>query len=238
MKDRMKWGIGGLVAGLAIALSVPSGAQTVSPAPGPSDRTVSVTGQATIRSAPDEAVVTLGVHTQAATAEEAMQQNAAKMTAVMKALLDQGLKQSDLATASISLYPNYSDSGLTIVGYSAENQVSATVHSMDKIGRIIDEAVSAGANLSSGISFQLSDQNQGVEQALAAAVADARAKAEALAGAGDASLGRVLQITETSSPAPPPIYYDKMAMGAAVSTPVSPPTLETQVSVSVVWELI
>jgi len=75
--------------------------------------------------------------------------------------------------------------------------------------------------------------------ALAAAVADARSKAEALATAGGAQLGQVMTIQETSASSPPPIFYDRgmAASSAAVPTPVSPPTLESQVSVTVVWTL-
>jgi uncharacterized protein YggE len=198
---------------------------------------VTVSGTATIRSAPDEAVVSLGVQTQAPTAQEALQQNANKMSDVMKALLGAGLGQSDIATSSLDLYPNYDSNGTVVVSYSAQNQVNVTIHDMNKVGAIIDTAVGAGANLSSGITFQLSDQNQGVEKALQAAVENARGKAETLAAAGGASLGSVVSITETGAPTPPPIYYEK-AMAAQATTPVSPPTLETQVSVTVVWSLV
>jgi uncharacterized protein YggE len=237
MKGNVKWGATGLILGLAAALSIPSFAQTTPPASsGTGDRAVTVTGTATIKSAPDEAVVTLGVHTQAATAEAAMQQNASKMSEVVKALLDAGIKQSDIATAGISLYPNYSNDGLAIVGYAAENQVNATIRDMNKVGQTIDRAVAAGANLSNGITFQVSDQNEGLDEALQAAVEDARHKAEVLAAAGDARLGQMLQVTESGAPTPPPLYRDVMAAEAA-STPVSPPTIETQVSVTVVWAL-
>ncbi len=242
MKGNVKWGTAGLILGLALALSVPSFAQSPTP-PTPdtsagTDRTVTVSGTATIRSMPDEAVVTLGVHTQAPTAEEAMRQNAAQMSDVIASLLDEGLKQNDIATAWINLWPSYSDSGLTIVGYTAENQVNATIRDMGKVGRIIDRAVEAGANLTNGISFQISDESQGRDQALQAAVEDARHKAEVLATAGGATLGQVVTISELTAPSPPPIYYDRAVEAAgAATTPVSPPTIETQVSVTVVWAL-
>jgi hypothetical protein len=196
-----------------------------------------VTGSATIRSSPDEAVVTLGVQTQAPTAQGALQQNASRMNDVVKALLGDGVKPGDLATAWVNLYPNYDSSGTAIVSYSAQNQINVTVRDLSKIGTVIDDAVGAGANLSSGIQFQLSDQNQGVERALAEAVANARAKAEALAAAGDATLGSVVTIAENTSGQYPPIPFAADAGRAEASTPISPPTLETQVTVTVVWSL-
>lgn len=237
MKDRRTtWGIAGLVLGLAVALSLPSIAQTEPPTPGTAERTVTVHGSAIVRSAPDEAVLTLGVQTQAATAEDAMAQNAERMNQVVRALLDQGLREEDLATSSLSLYPRYADSGLTVVGFTAENQVTATVRDLGRVGRLIDRAVEAGANLTSGISFRLSGENEAADRALGDAVADARGKAELLASAAEASLGQVVSISEAGAPTPAPFSYD-VAVAAEARTPVLPPELETQVSVTVTWAL-
>src|SRR5581483_7481764 len=134
--------------------AIPSLAQTSPPpTPSTSGRTVTVSGTATIRSAPDEAVVSLGVRTQAPTAQQALQENASKMTDVMKALLGAGLKQSDIATTNVSLYPNYNSDGTAVISFVAENDIQATVHDMSKVGQIIDLAVASGANVTSGISF-------------------------------------------------------------------------------------
>ncbi len=234
MKAKATWGAAGLILGLIAALTIPSLAQT-SPSPTPPGRTVTVQGSATIRSAPDEAVVTLGVQARADTAQQALQQNAAAMNAVMRAILADGVKQSDIATAYVNVYPNYGNNGNDIVSYTAENQVNVTVHDLAKVGPVIDDAVAAGANLTSGIQFQLSDRNQGESQALTDAVANARSKAEALAAAADASLGPVVTIAEGSTPTYPPVPFAQAA--GANGTPISPPTLETQVSVTVVWSL-
>lgn len=239
MNRRTTWGIAGLVLGLAAALTLPTFAQTDPPTPEPdtSRRSVTVSGTATVRSAPDEAVVTLGVQTQATTAEEAMAQNAERMDQVIRALLDQGLREEDLATSYLSLYPRYADSGLTVVGFTAENQVTAVVRDLGRVGRLIDRAVQAGANLTSGISFRLSGENEAADRALADAVADARGKAELLASAAGASLGQVVSISEAGVPTPPPVYYE-VAAAAEARTPVLPPELETQVSVTVTWVLV
>lgn len=240
MKAKVSWGAAGLLFGLVAALTLPSLAQSSTPSAGAggSSRTVTVTGSASIRSVPDEAVVALGVQTQAPTAQGAMQQNASRMNDVMKAILGDGVKPADIATAWVNLYPNYDSGGTAIVSYAAQNQVNVTVRDLSNVGSIIDDAVGAGANLSSGIQFQLSDQNQGVERALGDAVANARAKAEALASAGDASLGSVVTITEGTTPQYPPIPFAADAGRAEASTPISPPTLETQVTVTVVWSLV
>jgi uncharacterized protein YggE len=105
MKPNVKWGVAGLVLGLAVALTLPTVAQQSTPEAGSADRTVSTSGVAIIRSAPDEALVTLGVSSEAATAEQAMDANAEAMNEVIEALQDAGLDRDDLATASLNLYP-------------------------------------------------------------------------------------------------------------------------------------
>jgi uncharacterized protein YggE len=240
MKAKATWGAAGVVLGLAAALTLPSFAQTTSPPPTPTgsdDRTVTVTGMATIRSSPDEAVVTLGVQTQSQSAQDALQENASKMGHVLDAILGDGIKPTDLATVGVNLYPNYDSNGTNVVSYTAQNQVNATVHDLDKVGQVIDHAVAAGANLASGISFQLSDQNQGVDQALADAVANAKSKAEAIAAATDATLGPIVQVTEGGGYVPPVPYFAAAADSAGATTPVQPPTFETQVTVTAVWSL-
>ena len=238
---RIGYMVAGVALGAMVALQVPSLAQDTGSSDNTStQRTVTVTGTATIKAAPDEAVISLGVQTQAATAQGALNQNAERMMAVLQALVGQGIGKDDVATSYVSLYPTYGNTGMEITGYQAANTIDVTVRDMEKVGPVIDASVDAGANLSNGISFRLSDENHGVNEALQAAVAEARSKAETLAVAGDAQLGQVVTIVEMSSPSSiPPIYYERTAgaADAAVSTPIQPPTLETQVSVSVTWEL-
>lgn len=231
--------VAGFLVGGLIALQVPSAAQQPSDAAGTTDRTITVTGSATINAKPDEAVVSLGVHTQATKAQDAMDQNAAKMTQVIDALKAMGIGDADLATTNVSLNPMWSNDGNSIVGYQAENSIEVTVHDMGQVGKVIDAAVGAGANLAGGIVFRLSDQNHGVNDALAKAVENAKTKADAMATAAGATVGQVVTIAEASTPGPQP-YYDRMGFAAAeaVSTPVNPPTIETEVQVTVTWQLV
>ena len=207
----------GVVLGTIVALTLPSFAQDTG-STGTADRTVTVNGTATIKSKPDEAIVGLGVQTQANTAQGALSENAIKMTALIASLMDKGIAKDDIATSYVSIYPTYGNSGVAITGYQADNQVNVTLHDISTVGEVIDDAVKAGANLSNGITFQLSDENQGVNQALGDAVANARSKAETLAGAGGAQLGEVVSIQESTYGSTPPIYYGRDAsMGGAVA---------------------
>jgi uncharacterized protein YggE len=227
--------VAGFLAGAVIALQVPSAAQ---PSGSPTDttqRTITVSGTASIHAQPDEAVVSLGVQTQASTAQAAMQQNATKMSAVFGAMRNLGIGGADLATTNVSLDPVYSNDGSTVIGFQAMNQIEVTIHDMGAVGKVIDAAVAAGANLAGGITFQLSDQNQGVNDALAKAVQNARSKADAMAAAADATVGQVVTIDEGHAPTPMGYAVPQAAEG--VATPVNPPTIQTQVQVTVTWAL-
>jgi uncharacterized protein YggE len=239
MKSHLKWTVVGVILGVAAAMTLPSIAQEPSPSPeAASDRTVTTTGVAIVRTAPDEALVTLGVHTDAETADEAMDQNAAHISDVIRALLDAGLEEEQLATANLSLWPRWTGDGQVVVGFTAENQVTVTVRDLERVGTVIDVAVDAGANLTSGITFRMSAANVATDRALTEAVADARRKAELLASAGGADLGAVVTIAELSSSATPPVVYAEAEAADGGATRVLPPTLESQVSVSVTWSLV
>jgi uncharacterized protein YggE len=237
MSTRFRWGILGLAFGAMLALSLPSLGQSPLPAAGTQGRTVTVTGMSIVRSQPDLAVVSIGVQTQAPTANDALRSNAAKMAKAIDAIVGSGVARNDIATSFVNLYPNYDSSGQAVLSYTAMNQVDVTVRGLSKLGPVIDKAVAAGANLSSGVTFKMSDQNPGRGAALTAAIEDARSQAETLATAAGAHLGQVVSIEQISSSLPPPIFDSGREAGVASPTPILPPTMESQVSVMVVWAL-
>lgn len=231
-------GLAGIALGVVAALSLPSAAQSTGD--GPTERTISASGSARLNADPDEALVRFGVRTQATTAQDAMDQNSAKMARVIAALREFGLGDPDLATSTLNLSPHYEDRGRTLVGYDASNDVQATIHDLASVGRVIDAAVQAGADVAGGIQFRLSNENQGVDEALAAAVENAKSKADAMASAAGASVGQVVTITEQGGRA----YGDQrfgyaadFEAAALQSIPIEAPTIDTQVTVSVTWTL-
>src|SRR5438270_13106492 len=84
--------------------------------------TVTTTGHGVVTAVPDEATVTAGVHTQAASASDALEQNAKLMNAVVAAL--KNADGGDLQTQQVSLYPQQNGQGQA-TAYTADNTVSA-----------------------------------------------------------------------------------------------------------------
>ena len=193
--------------------------------------TVTTNGHGVITLVPDEATITAGVHTQAASAADALAQNAKLMNQVVAALKAAG--GGDLQTQQVSLYPQTGDNG-QVTAYAADNSISAKT-AIAKAGGLVDAAVSAGANTVSGPSLDVSDRDARYREALGKAVEDARAKAEALGKAGGFGVGQVSSVTEQTANAPVPVFAATAAKDAA--TPVEPGTQDVTADVVVTFRI-
>ncbi len=230
--------IGAVVALLVAAVAVgavvrPDSAQSTAEPPNDG---VTVSGTGTARAAPDQATFSFGVQTEGASAKAALDANSAKMALVIAALKRAGVAEKDLQTQDVSVMPRQSETG-QISGYYASNSVQALVRKLAGAGAVVDAAVGAGANQSSGPSFDQSGRDAVYRSALRAAVADARTKAEALAAESNASLGRVTRIVEGFATEPVPMYDRAVAQSAKPETPVEPGTQEVQATVTVTFDL-
>ena len=192
---------------------------------------VTTLGHGVVTLVPDQATVTAGVHTQAATAADALTQNSTLMNAVVAALRAAGGR--NLQTQEVSLEPQ-TDANGNVQSYAADDSVSAVAAIADA-GKLVDQAVAAGANNVSGPTLSISDYAARYNQALAKAVADAKAKAEALAQAGSFALGAVSSVTEQSDETPSPVFQGAVAKSAG--TPIEPGTQDVTADVSVTFRI-
>jgi hypothetical protein len=193
---------------------------------------VTTTGHGLVTATPDRATVTAGVHTQAATAADALSQNARLANAVVAAL--EGAGGTDLQTQQVSLYPQTADDG-KVVGYAADDNISAS-SPVAGAGGLVDAAVSAGANTVSGPTLDLSQQDELYRQALARAVRDAREKAAALGRAGGFAVGPVSTVTEASQVSQP-VPFAATAKASDASTPVEAGTQDVTADVTVTFAI-
>jgi len=214
-----------------LALALTAAAQTTSTA---TQRSVTATGNSTISATPDEAMLDLGVTTQASTAQAASTQNATQVSSVIAALQGVLGATANIKTVSYSLNPIYNNSSVsqnpTIIGYYATNVVQATITDLTLIGKAIDASIAAGANNVNGITFGLQNPDPVTAQALKAAAASALTEAGAIASGLNVTLGSVLQATQAVTYTP---VYAGIASAAPVSTPVQPGNLQIQASVTV-----
>jgi uncharacterized protein YggE len=208
--------------------------------PGPQGITVAGSGIITVT--PDEATLSVGVQTQAATASRAQQDASAAMNKVVAAVKAAGVADADLATQWISLQPQY-DNGPTgnapskLSGYEASQSLQVTVRQLDQTGAIIDAAVGAGANQVGSVSFSLADPSAANAKARAAAMTDAQQRARTLAQAASVTLGAPISISEVSAPSPIPFAAAPPVAGSQISTPVQAGTTQIEVDVQVTFAI-
>lgn len=205
----------------------------------PSIRTIQVSGRGEVTAEPDQAIVRLGVETEAITAEAALDDNNDRMTAVISATLEAGIAEEDIQTQGFNLRPVYDtpeDGQPELSGYRASNIVRVTVRDLAMLGQLLDAAVAAGSNSIEGIQFEVSNQVELESAAREAAMTDAQQKAGQLTELSGAELGPVHTIIETGSAGPVSVSAaQEESLGAAV--PIQPGTQTIEASVRVTWEI-
>ncbi|GEM_PF-727276 len=160
---------------------------------------VSVTGTGTVYLDPDKVAVTLGVETNAQTAEEAQQQNSQKMNQVMSSLKALGIPENQIKTTTYRLYADYdwTQNGKVFKGYKVMHYVMVTCYDTSRAGEILDTASENGANYIGQVSFGLKDETlalarqQAIEKAVQNAEGEASSAAEAMAEATGNTLIRL-----------------------------------------------
>jgi uncharacterized protein len=199
---------------------------------------ISVTGEATISVAPDQAQIDGGVTSEAKTAREASDANNAAMGKVLLALKGAGIEEKDYQTSRLSLQPQYPPNRTgpaAISGYRASNRVTIRLRDVTKVASVIDVLVGAGANEIGGINFVVSQASKVLDDAREKAIADARRKAEIYAKAAGVTLGEPLSISEEGPSAP--MFRGKMAAPMAAATPVAQGEETLSVTVNVSWAI-
>ncbi|MBP9772117.1 MAG: SIMPL domain-containing protein [Candidatus Pacebacteria bacterium] len=213
----------------------------------PSYNQVSVTGTGKVEYVPDTAHVTLGVHIEGPTAQNALAQLNTITTNVIPAVEALGIPKEKISTQNLSVYPQYyyPEFGPSVIsGYTADQQltikISTASSSADIVGQVIQAASSQGANQVQSVTFDVSNLSDLKQQAVIQAIADARSRAQTVADAAGVKLGDVIGWWENpiSVPGQPVPYYSDygyggdMAMGEGMSVPAGTSELIMEVSLN------
>ena len=211
-------------------------------------RLLSVSGEGVAHAAPDIALITLGVVSEAASARDALDENTQTMTGIIAALKDEDLEDRDLQTSGFSVEPIFSQPPRNydhstpfrpeILGYRVRNNVNVRIRDLERVGAILDLVVTLGANSITGPSCTVADPTPLEDEARRAAVADALRKAVLYAEAAGVALGPIQSISEGYASAPQPMQAATMRLEAADSSvPIEGGELTFEVQVSVSWVL-
>jgi uncharacterized protein len=228
-----------ILAAIALAMSivaVPGAAQPLDP-----PRGVTLVGVGEVRVKPDLAVVRIGVVSYAATARAALDDNNRAMQAILTALRDQGVAERDMQTSQFTIQPRYrhdrdSQRPPRIEGYEVSNQLTVSLRHLDRLGAVLDQAVSVGSNQILGIEFGLADPEPRRDEARRLAVEDAVRKARLYAEAAGLELGPIRAISEQTRGGPPQPVYRRMELADA-AVPIAEGEQAIEVEVTISWDI-
>ena len=208
--------------------------------------TLELTVDAQSRVAPDEALIDAGVVTSGTTPSQAMEANAQKMGAVIKAVKAAGIADKDIQTSYVSLNPQYNygklnsgnDGAPKIVSYQASNTINIIVRNLQNVGPILDAVVGSGANQISGPNFSVENMQAAYDGLRKEAVDKAQKRAALYAAASGLKVKRIISISESNNAfRPAPVMMRAMAAAAPAATPVAPGELTIEATLDVKYEL-
>lgn len=181
---------------------------------------VTVQGISEMTVQPDTASVYLNIEARAGSAEEAKNLHSETSDKVLSSLLKIGLERKDIQTLNYNIYPEYDwrNGRNEIKGYLASEQLIIKVEDFDKVARIVDAGVDAGALIQS-INFELSQEKQNLykAQVLESAAKDARTKAEAVVAGTGGKIGNLVSVSSQEFNYNPWVYYSNSGADMATS---------------------
>lgn len=182
------------------------------------ENAVKVTGEGLVEVAPDIAWLGFGVSARHPTVAEARDEVARGVARLIALARDSGLKDEHIATAALSVSPEFDWHPETrqrrLLGYVVSRQVTLRLTELGKLGELTEQALGLGVTEASPAVFDTSRRSELEAEALAAAARNARAKAEIMAHALGVGVGAPLTI-EAGGPGTAPRPMLRMAMAEA-----------------------
>jgi uncharacterized protein YggE len=209
-------------------------------------RTIAVTGNGEVHAAPDLARVTIGATARAPTVEAARAQVNPAIERLLAITHKLGIADAQVRSTRITVNPEYDWSSpkhqRQLTGYAVNRQLSIELKDLDKLGPLIEQSLSAGADVVQDPVLDSSHRADLERQALAAAISDAYQNALVLAKGADASVGAARNLSSSTVQYARPMPVMRMA-AAATASAEAPQTfqsgeLDFQASVSAVYDLL
>jgi uncharacterized protein YggE len=224
----------------AITLPVDASAQTAR------DGRIRVMGRGVIESAPDYAIVRVGVSNKAATPTATLDQNSAIARKLIDFAKKFGIDEKNIQTDAVNLMPatrsvrnQNGDVRQEPDGYTANNTVRVKVTDLSQLGAFMRQILDQGATNIAGLEFGLSNFEQVADEARTKAVEDAVHQAQGLAQAAKVRLGTIHEIVH-----PPRVQAQLYSAGAAdmrmarqAPVPIATGTVSVVAEVDITWAI-
>lgn len=176
-----------LLALLAVLMLAAPNARAVEKSMSENPRTITVSGDAEVKVAPDEVSIHLGVESFDKDLGKAKRENDERMKKVIAAARGAGVEEKRIATDQVSIEPHYESnrsygSGRAAIdGYTVRRSVQVTLREVAKFDAVLTATLEAGANIVHGVSFTTTELRKHRDQARSLAMRAAQEKAIALA---------------------------------------------------------
>jgi uncharacterized protein YggE len=212
-------------------------------------RGITVAGTGTVTGEPDKARVQLTVQKSSPVMDKARSEAVAVVEKFLALTKKLGIDPKKVRTTSALVNPEYrwdKDTGQQVLtGYLVQRQLEVEVSDLDKLGALIEGAVSAGVNNVSPPMLDSSKRRELNRQALEAAARDAEANARAIAATLGVKLGALRDLTASDASPPPPVMplqgMKVMAASAEMDSGAGtyvPGSLEFEARVSATFDVV
>ncbi|RJO65699.1 MAG: DUF541 domain-containing protein [Candidatus Omnitrophota bacterium] len=161
-------------------------------------RLITVTGEAEIKVAPDEVVLTLGVETNNKDINIAKSENDLKVQKIIAVAKRLKIEEKHIQTDYINIEPRYKDQweNRDFVGYFVRKNISITLRDTSKFEELLSSVLDAGVNYVHGIDFRTTELRKHRDEARALAIKAAQEKANDLAKQLNQAVGKPYKIQE------------------------------------------
>lgn len=218
-----------LVSGGAMAQSIPIsniGEMAATPL-------VRVNISETLRSRPDEASLTVGTQTKAATAKGAVAASKTRTEKLLAAIRAAGIRERDIQTQGLQLSPDYRydrqpdgrGGEQRLIGYIASNSVLIKTRDVDALTSLLDGLTAAGADTVHGPNFSIADPAPLRREARVRAMARGESEATEYARNNGFTRVRLLSVEEGVSYRGSDVVVTGMRMSNLSAAPPPPPAM-------------
>lgn len=237
------------IAFFALTFGIVNSAQAAGSDAVPNAPLIYVSGDASVSSVPDQAIINLGVVTNHKSLTTAQETNSSKTRQVITAIKAKGVSKDDIRTSNYNVWPRYDyakenkSEPPAIIGYEVRNEITVKVKDISTIGKILDSALRSGANQVNNIYFDKAEKGDLENQALTQAVLNAQSKATAIASALGMQLGRVLSVNDSGAQIFMPENRNMMdsaklnMVNNEYSVPISPGQIKITARVAITFEM-
>ncbi|GAA0345080.1 SIMPL domain-containing protein [Bowmanella denitrificans] len=203
------------------------------------DKTINVMGQANVSAVPDLFQFSLYIEEKGPVVSKLNETVTDKTNKLVSFLLKQGVKERDIQSMHVQLYPWYEhrDSGSEQKGFVLARQIQVSLRELALYDKVLDGVLKLGATRIDGFQHNVENQQDLYLSALELAVKNAQLRAEKLASSLGAKVGKVVSVSESSAYRPMAMAMEsRMLMKDASGSMAGQMNIDAQVQVT--FELV